>query len=102
MKSMRRNGVFGQLFLCCGMLVAQGLTAGAQSLPRIDSQPHKWGYLAASADPRWKPVSAEEAGQLEQQLRSDPENAEIRASLLNYYWHNNMRSERVDIPFQGI
>jgi hypothetical protein len=88
MKSMQRNGVFGQLLLCCGMLAANGSSAGTQTLRQIESQAHRWGYLTVSIDTRWKPLSAEEAGQLEQQLQNDPENAEIRANLLNYYWHN--------------
>lgn len=87
---MKANRILGQLLLCYGML------AGAQTLQQTESQTHKWGYLAVSADPRWKAVSAEEASQLEQQLRSDPEDAEIRAKLLNYYWQNNMRPERAD------
>jgi hypothetical protein len=96
MKSMKRPRALGRVFFVCGMLAAYGSSAVAQTLAQVASQDHRWGYLAVSIDPRWKPVSAAEATQLYQQLRDDPKKAQIRADLLNYYWHNNLRIERVD------
>ena len=77
-----------------GILLA--LPAAAQTLEQVHPQPHRWGYLGVSLDPRWVVPSAERASQLEQQLRDDPENQQVRADLLNYYGHNNMRPALVD------
>ncbi|HEV3331059.1 MAG TPA: energy transducer TonB [Bryobacteraceae bacterium] len=96
MKSMRGQRMFGRLLFDCGILAAYMASAGAQTLGQVAFKDHRWGYLAVSTDSRWKQVTPAEAGQLERQLRDDPENAQIRADLLNYYWHNNLRSERVD------
>jgi hypothetical protein len=96
MKSMRGKRVPGRLLFGSGILAAFMASASAQTLAQIAFQDHKWGYLGVSIDSHWKQVTPVEASQLEQQLRDDPENAQIRADLLNYYWHNNLRSERVD------
>ncbi|HUI77736.1 MAG TPA: energy transducer TonB [Bryobacteraceae bacterium] len=90
---MKRRRALDRVLLGCGMLVALGASVSAQTLVQV-AQPHRWGYLAVSVG--WRVVNDAEAGQLEQQLRDDPENAQVRADLLNYYWRHDMREQRVD------
>jgi TonB family protein len=72
------------------------LAAGAQTLRQLELQPHRWGYLVVSIGPQWLSISPQEAVSLEQQLSTDPEDAEARAALLSYYWHNDMNQPRIE------
>jgi len=75
------------------------LPAGAQTdqqIEAVQSEHFKhWGYVAVSWNPGWQPVSAEEATRLEGRLQSDPEDVAARIRLLNYYWRNGFRTQRV-------
>jgi len=72
-------------------------SVSAQLLHEIELQPHTaWGYLTVSFNPRWAPVSADQATELERQLRSDPDNLELRSTLLTYYYRQDLQAQRID------
>lgn len=91
----------GALMLTFGAIVLQiEQTAFGQTDQQIAwvQQEHlkHWGYSTVSWSPSWKAVSVEQAAELEQQLIRDPEDAKTRIRLLTYYFHNDLRQQRVD------
>lgn len=88
--------VFGVLG-CVGFVnsSASGQTSQQMQAAQGEHLMH-WGYSTVSWNPSWKPVSVEQAAQLEQQLLRDPEDTETRIRLLTYYFHNDLRQQRLD------
>jgi tetratricopeptide (TPR) repeat protein len=83
------------LSLAAFQIPAQSQTSAQMQIVEHQRLIH-WGYSLVSINPDWKPVTSSQATQLEQRLNSNPEDAEARTELLTYYWHNDMRQQRVD------
>ncbi len=91
--SARAALIFGSVVLIES--TARGQTSQQMQAVQSEHLRH-WGYSTVSWNPSWKPVTFDQFVQLEQQLMRDPEDIETRIQLLTYYFHNNLRQQRVD------
>ncbi len=83
------------LSLCCLVSVLPALGQTDKQIEGVQLEQLHWGYSSVTWNPTWKPVSAEAAAALETQLRLNPQDVSARIHLLNYWWHNGMRQERL-------
>jgi hypothetical protein len=89
------NAVFIPILILLSTFPAAGQTdRELEAVHRQQLTHHPWGYLSVSFNPSWVAVTPVEAARLEDQLSLDPENADVRIKLLNYYWNTGQRQRR--------
>ncbi|HEV3041819.1 MAG TPA: M56 family metallopeptidase [Candidatus Angelobacter sp.] len=74
----------------------------SQDQPRGDraaSDANLVAYWSEGEEADAKPIADEQATEMERQLAVDPENEEVRANLLRYYWHNRQEDKRTSLVF---